>query len=341
LDIEKQILNGYRKSGKHYAFDETHDPGIPADFWFQESIEGLVLFIVFYTQACRWSRCLGCNLPAKMSKRHISYKYIIKQIDHLFQQLDIVVQFPKIQKVIVSNNGSVLDQETFSSTALMYLLAKINLHLSNLAVLSLETRAEYVDFPELEFIARAINEGDTPTRLEIAIGFEAFDDDIRNGVFDKGLTLDVFNEFVKTAAPYKYLLKTYFMQKPVPQMTDENSIHDIHQAIDYLDKISNTYQISINMHLNPTYVARGTPLEDFFDKGQYNPPFLKDVAKAAIHARHKSVSVYLGLSDEGLSVSNGSFIRPGDENLVRKLEEFNRTQDYNILENIITHPDLS
>ena len=44
-----------------------------------------------------------------------------------------------MRKIIVSNNGSVLDEVTFSSTALIYLMAKLNLHLPNLAVLTLET----------------------------------------------------------------------------------------------------------------------------------------------------------------------------------------------------------
>ena len=64
----------------------------------------------------------------------------------------------EIRKVIVSNNGSVLDRETFSSTALMYLLAQLNIHLPNLAVLSIETRPEYVEIAELDFMARAIAE---------------------------------------------------------------------------------------------------------------------------------------------------------------------------------------
>ena len=98
-------------------------------------------------------------------------------------------------------------------TALIYLMAKCNLHLPNLAVLSMETRPEYVDFSELEFLSRALFEGETDTELELAIGFEAYDDRIRNDIFDKGLSLEVFEKFVQTAAPFGYHLKTYFMQK--------------------------------------------------------------------------------------------------------------------------------
>jgi len=332
--VGRQILEGLRKAGKTYRFDESHDPTTPAQMWFQESEEGLIVFVVFYSRACRWSRCLGCNLPSKMSLQHVSYKALIAQVDHVFRDPEVVGQRQSIRKVIVSNNGSILDQVTFSSTALMYLLAQVNLNLPNLAVLSIETRPEYADLAELEFIARALAEGDTPTQLEIAIGFEAFDDRVRNDVFDKGLPLEAFEEFVCKMAPYRYRLKCYFMQKPIPGMTDAEAIADIQNAIDYLSRTAERHGIDINLHLNPTFVAEGTALDVALRRGEYAPPLLRDVAKAARHARNKPVSVFLGLSDEGLAVPNGSFLRPGGEAVVEALERFNRTQDYGILDEI-------
>lgn len=333
--VEQQIRSGSEKGGKQYSFNDGHAPDKPADFWFQQSDEGLVLFVVFYTQACRWSRCLGCNLPALMSSVHVPFHHIMAQIDSLMEHPDVKKSWDIIRKVIVSNNGSVLDQVTFSSTALMYLLAKLNLHLPNLSVLSLETRPEFVEFAELEFLSRALKEGQTPTELEIAIGFEAFDDRIRNEVFDKGLTLPVFETFVETVAPYGYRLKTYFMQKPVPGMTDDEAVRDIEQAIDYLGHVGKTYGVPINMHLNPTYAARETLLDEAFRKGRFTPPFLKDVAKAALRAKNSGISLFIGLSDEGLAVPGGSFIREADGPLIEKLEMFNRTQDYTIIEAIV------
>ena len=127
-EITSQILKGTSIGGKSYAFDDAHDTNLPAQMWFQRSQEGDTLFIVFYSQACRWSRCLGCNLPSKMSSKHVGYKALMAQIDHVFADPRVTAARESIRKVIVSNNGSVLDQATFSSTALMYLLARLNLH---------------------------------------------------------------------------------------------------------------------------------------------------------------------------------------------------------------------
>lgn len=333
--VEQEIAKATSSAGKSYCFDESHNQNRPVGFWFQDTCEGETLFIVFYSQACRWSRCLGCNLPSVASKHHIDFRKLMAQIDFLFCRPEICSKRLSIRKVIVSNNGSMLDQVTFSTTALMYLVAELNMNFPNLSVLSLETRVEYVDIAELEILARAIQEGETPTNLELAIGFECFDPRLRNGVFKKGLELDRFEDFCKIIASHQFQLKCYFMQKPVVEMSDEEAIEDIKKAIDYLSEMSSRLRLNINMHLNPTYAAKGTALGKMFIEGKYSPPRLADVAKAALHAEGKKLSIFIGLSDEGLAVSGGSFLREGEESIVSLLKSFNKSQDYSFLRQAI------
>jgi radical SAM enzyme (TIGR01210 family) len=191
-----------------------------------------------------------------------------------------------------------------------------------------------VELEELEFISRVLAEGDSAPQLEIAIGFEAFDDRIRNDVFKKGLSLDVFECLARDLAKYGFHIKCYFMQKPVPEMSDEQAIQDIHRAIEYLGRVARDHEVVINLHLNATYVGAGTLLEEAFRQGRYSPPRLQDVAAAARHAREQPISVFLGLNDEGLAIEGGSPIREGEEELVETLEEFNRTQNYDLLDSV-------
>ena len=334
-DVTQSVESVSHHDGKTYAYNETHDANRPAQMWFQESDEGLILFIVFYTQACRYSRCLGCNLPSTSSRSHVNYRALINQVDHVFSDPEVMKRRMDIRKVIVSNNGSVLDQDTFSSTALIYLVAKLNLNVPHLYVLSIETRVEYIDVPELEFLARALAEGDVQTQMELGVGIEAFDDRIRNEVFRKGLKLEAFEDTVAMIAPYGFKLKCYFMQKPVPGMSDEEGVRDIQRAIEYLCGLSGKHGVTINMHLNPTFVAYGTPLEKSFLQGEYTPPRLIDVARAAAYAENRNISIFIGLFDEGLAVDGGSFLRAGEGKLVETLEQFNRTQNFEILTRII------
>ncbi len=329
--VKKQIDRGSDKGSKTYHFNDNHDETKPAQWWFQQSPEGTVLFIVFYSLACRWSQCLGCNLPSQVSSRHIPYDSIMEQVDYIFAMPEVIAKKDEIHKVIISNNGSILDEDTFSSTALIYFIALSNRNFKNLDVLTIETRPEYVDVEELEFIARSLAEGERKTQLEIAIGFEAFDDVIRNDVFMKGLTIEVFEKLVERVAKYNFQLKCYFMQKPVPGMTDEQAVNDICSSIDYLSTTAVKFGVKINMHLNPTYVATGTLLEPAFKEGRYVPPKLEDVAKAVYSGKGKGVSIFVGLSDEGLAVDGGSFLVPGCDDIVETLEKFNRSQDFDLL----------
>jgi len=307
------------------------NPRLPIDNWFQRPPEGLTLFTVIYTRACRWRRCLGCTLPSLSSPDAVSFADIMAQADYLFDFHLTGRQKSRLKKIILSNNGSVLDEATCSTTALLYFVAKMNLNCPSLSVFTLETRAEYVDTAELEVLSRALREGRSPTRLELAIGFEAFDDQIRNRHFRKGLRLADFEALVEKVARHRFGLKVYFMLKPVPGLGEAEAVDDIVRGIDYLDRLAGESGVAVNLHLNPTYVARGTDLEKAFLAGDYTPPRLESVRQAVLAASGKRISLYIGLYDEGLAVPGGGFIRRGDAPLLKKLHAFNRTGDFSLL----------
>lgn len=314
-----------------------HDPCKPFQNWFQRTPDGLALFTVFYCMACRYKKCTGCNLHMQMSSEHIGYRFLMAQIDYLLKIPAVASQLEHIKKLIISNNGSVLDEKTFSSTALIYLVAMANMHMPSLRTFCIESRPEHVEDCELEFISRALKEGDSETRLEIAVGFEAFDDTLRNNLFRKGISKGTFEQFVlRLSKQPNTSIKCYFMLKPAPGMTDEEAVRDIHAAIKYLSGVSQRFEVPINLHLNPTFVAKGTELEKAFRDGEYQPPRLIDVVRAALPASTEPISVFLGLFDEGLAVEGGSFLREEDEHLLEPLDEFNVSQDYGILEEILT-----
>jgi hypothetical protein len=265
------------------------------------------------------------------------------QIDWIFYYTGLDMR--SFDKIIISNNGSVFDEKTFSTTALLYLIAKINMHAPNATKICMETRPEYVDISEMEVVHRALKEGNPKTALEIAVGLEVFDDTIRNDVFNKGLSKDKFEHFASLVAAMGFHIKCYMMLKPVPGMSQREGIEDIHKAIDYLCGISRECDTPVNVHINPTYVARGTELEKAFNEygsdgnRRYTPPTLNDLAAAvyvgAAVKPNKDFSIFVGLDDEGLAVEGGSFIREGEENLVDMFEDFNRTQNYKLIEDIL------
>lgn len=310
--------------------NDTRNPNVPLQWWFQESNEGTVLFIVFYTLACRYGRCVGCNLYMQQSSGPVNCFCIMNQIDHVFKEPQVLERREEVRKVIISNNGSILDEKTFSSTALMYFIAVMGRTLPNAKLLSVETRPEYVDDAELIFLARA-RQDTFLENIEIAVGIEAYSRFIRNTLFGKGLDLTHIESLIAKAATYGFSIKCYFMFKPVAGITVEEAVWDIRHAAKYLDGLAKEHHACINMHLNVTYVAKGTELEEAFRKGDYEPPRLSDVVDAILPAEGSRITIFVGLYDEGLTVEGGSFIRPGDDKIISALQAFNKTQNYGIL----------
>jgi radical SAM enzyme (TIGR01210 family) len=346
MDTTANLIEITKLANKSYSFPDNRNPKLIADHWFQNSPEGQVLFLVFFTLACRYSKCTGCNLPSIMSNIYVDYKDLMTQADDLFNRILNDTDKQIIKKIILSNNGSVLDEDTFSTTALIYLISQINLHCPNVEVVTIETRPEYVDIEELEVIARALLEGQTPTALEVAIGFEAFDEKIRNEIFNKGLSFEKIDQLASNLSKInekfvkknprgyrKMKLKTYFMLKPIHGITDKHAVTDVMNGINYLHDLASKYNMEINMHLNPTFVARGTPLEEEFRKGNFYPPSLALTREAMLFAKNKNISLFVGLNDEGLAVEGGTFSckTPEEKILYQKIEGFNVIQNFEIL----------
>tara|TARA_Y100000310_G_C20170990_1_gene573648 strand:- start:183 stop:575 length:393 start_codon:yes stop_codon:yes gene_type:complete len=127
------------------------------------------------------------------------------------------------------------------------------------------------------------------------------------------------------------------MLKPVPMET-EAAIKDIHEAIISCEFIANTHEINVNLHLNPTWVAKGTQLEKDFNEGKYTPPTIKDIANAVIEGKNTSdrFSIYIGIDDEGLAVEGGSYNEMLEsKDAKHNLYMFNITQDYKYITEIL------
>jgi len=329
-DDQDEVFNQYQdiKENNGYSFNNEENQSLPVMHWFQESPEGRVLFLVMYTFRCKWNRCIGCNLPSQSSNEDIDFNMIKKQIDFVFEHLVSYERDKgrKIDKIILSNNGSVFDEKTFPNSSLMYFLLKINEHLPDLKKLTLETRPEFVELSELEIVRNILNETGK-TEIEIAIGFEMFDDYKRNKIFQKGLSKKHFEHFVEKLAKHGFSLKTYFMLKPIVGMTEEEGVEDILQALKLLKTMEERYNIEIAMHLNPTYGALKTPLEIGFKEKKWSPPTFKSISKIINKAYENSIELHVGLYDEGLAVEGSNWTYNTSKKDINRVIEWNKTQN--------------
>jgi len=284
--------------------------GEPIVFWFYESLLGKSLFLVLYSPKCRYKMekggCAGCNLPIVSANSQIlNDDDIKKQIEHTYDHNLSNEEKKSIKEIVLSNNGSILDPKTMSKEALVYIVQKTIKNLPNIKKIIFETRIDdYTDFVQLQFISQEVKQINPNILLELAIGFEIFDDTLRNGYYRKGLEKIILENKVKDLSTTDVSLKIYMMYKAVPDeyMDVEEAINDINKASKYFAHLSNLYDTRINLHISPTYLATGTQLYKDYKNGLYTPLQTKDIKKLYENLNvEENLSYYISMNDEGLT----------------------------------------
>lgn len=230
----------------------------PVSIWFDSIIGGNLLFLVYYSKKCTYELCNGCNLPDLVSNDTINSQELFQQTNYVYDFYMTAQEKKEMTTLILSNNGSLFDQGTFSHAALLYTVCEAVQNLPNLDTLVLETRCEYVNDSELSHIRAVLDEGKHRIKYELAIGVEVFDSTIRNKKVRKGLSNKGLERTCQSLARNGGGLRCYFMLKPVPDMSEKEAMQDIINGHAYLEKLAKEYEIPILMHLNPTFVSVGT-----------------------------------------------------------------------------------
>jgi archaeosine synthase beta-subunit len=298
----------------------------PLFHWYVDAAMGKELVFALYTRPCRYGRCAFCALP-DMSEggEQVSASDIEKQIDYILEQYTDE-QKNKIAKISVYTASSSLDQECMPTRSLMYLALKVS-YLPKLELLSLETRPEYVEDWELKALQNVLGK---KIRLEIGIGYETHNLELRNKILEKGLTTKALHRIMKMLADNKASLKAYLMLKPHHSLSEEEGIVEAQNGIQEIYDLGKAYDVPVSVHLNPTYIAEGCRLTADMLKFGFKPPELTSVIKVVEYASHLKMPIYVGLDDEGVAVEGGTFRSTGldKEKTVKALTDFNRHQDF-------------
>ncbi len=296
--INKKWQKQYKEAGK------------PIMFWFYDSLLGNSLFLVLYGPKCRYKLekggCAGCNLPTvSADDQSLNDDDIKRQVDNTFEKDLSESEKESIKEIVLSNNGSILDPKTISRETLLYTVEKTIKSLPNLKKIIFETRIDdYTDFEQLETLSKQAKKLNDDISLELAVGFEIFDDELRNGYYKKGIDKLTLEKKVQQLQRTNVSLKIYMMYKAVPDkyMDIDAAIDDINKASNYFAELAKQYGIKINLHINPTYLATGTQLYKDYKNGLYTPLTIPDIRKMFENLDiREEISYYISLNDEGLT----------------------------------------
>lgn len=312
--------------------------GRPIVFWFYKNYMGNGLFIVLYTPKCRYKLekggCAGCNLPIlSSSDRNINNFDIKKQIEYVFSNISLNEK-EKIREVIISNNGSILDFKTMSCESLKFFIEKSIEELSYLKQIVFETRIDnYSDFSKMKDLVKFKDKIKPEVNYELAIGFEIFDDFLRNNYYRKGIDKKILEENIKKLKNLNIDLRIYMMFKPVPDkyMDIRRAIDDINNAAQYFSNLSKKYNVKIILHITPTYLSKGTKLYKDFQNRLYTPVTLDDILMLYKELKvFPNIKYYISLNNEGLGAEYFSKEEYGKFLKIKKLiEKFNITNEKN------------
>lgn len=276
------------------------------------------LLIILNTKRCHY-QCHFCQLPAKSSRKLIGGERINDQVDFVLSELKHSLSI--IDRVTLSNEGSVLDSKTLPTEALLTLASVVN-ELRRVRTLVLETRLEFIDRNVISEIRNRCSR----INIDILTGFETSNVEIRDNILGKREPLSLFLKGLDSIAELSATLTAYVLYKPSPYMTDEEAAYDATASIDYLVHECNQRQIPLAVRLNPMYLAEGSKWGVLAKSSKaYRPPRLTDIMRIAEKKAQQGVRIYIGLSTEGLDEPGGNYFAREDytSKLIKYIKLFN------------------
>lgn len=344
--------------------DPNRNPERPIRHWYRRIPGGREVYFVFYTRPCRWARCSFCVLPSLSATKAPLHRQILRQAEWVVEQLSEDAP-SAVRRVVLSNNGSVLDQATFSSAALHDVLRVCHNRFPNLRFVEVETRTEFIGDMRLmqiqtvlgrlhaEFSATGAlpRRAPAPAILQINSGYETQDPYLRNSVLCKGYgERQVQNFFalvggVSRASGTPIWIDENVMLKPAAGLTDEDAIAEAVETIAHLAELGREFQVPISVRLNPTFAAHGSVLEEQFRQQMYYPPSLRNVVSVlnACAVRGVALPIFVGLDNEGFATDVATFANgDGTDSTYRSaLEAFNEHQSLVALRRELECVDLA
>ncbi|MFC0629395.1 hypothetical protein [Kribbella deserti] len=287
------------------------------------------LVVSFYTQKCQF-KCSYCALPMASANEPVSVDDLNAQIDYVFQSKR--ENLSRFQQLSFGNEGSVLDRRRFHRESLHRLLDHTN-SMEDLSVLSLETRPEYVRQATLADVIARTN----ADVVEVTVGFETQDDHLRQVILQKNISRRVMEDRIKLLGELGVRLTSYVLVKPGPGMTEDAGVREAVATVEYLADLCNDAGVVFTAYLNPTYVAKGSLLEQSSELGLYTPPKIQSVFRVLVASQRQGIPTYVGLWSEDLAGPNGDYrgYDDFDPGLRSAILEFNRTGDFNHLASFV------
>ena len=213
------------------------------------------LMLVLRTPPCEYNQCTMCGFDNNAG-RNIRLQNIQQQYQNGISGED----FSDIRRIDFPTAGSFYNDRELSPESRNYLFSEVSkLPIDSVMV---ETRVDYLT-------EEKVNESKSHLRedqgIELAIGLESADDNIRNKVLRKGLSKKGFERFADICKNTDSQLLAYVLIKS-PSLSEAEAVKDAVQTADYVYRIANERGIKARVAFKPMFIPEGTELEERVDR---------------------------------------------------------------------------
>jgi len=235
---------------------------------YDEKFDGEIckaIVITLKTRGCAWALsefggCTVCGYIYDAALKPVPEDLLLRQFSYAVREIERTNR-PVILKIFTS--GSFFDEEEIPPPV-RHKILEIASKIDNVREVVVETRPEFVTSDVLTECTKILGD----KILEVAIGLESSNDDIRMTCFNKGFSWKTFLSAAKIIKENYCRLKVYIFLKP-PFLTEMEAIKDaIRSTRDAISAGADT--ISYNL----STIHRGTLLEYLWKRGEYRPPWL-------------------------------------------------------------------
>lgn len=289
--------------------------------------ETKMLTFILRTPPCAYNQCTMCGFDNNASY-NVGDKNIVKQYEKGIKTVDLT----GVKKLDFPTAGSFYNDDEMSPQSRKYLFGEAS-KLPEVEHVMVETRVEYLT---LEKVLESQKQLRAEQKLELAIGLESANDEIRNKVLRKGLSKKGFEYFADICQKTGSRLRAYVLIGS-PTLTESEVIKDAVETAKYVYEVANARGLDAFIAFKPMFIPEGTELERQFQEGTYKLPTLwstVEVIKRTMELeKYQPSSIWVGMYDENLS--NNRFTHNCGEcnsEVSVAIIRFNGTQDLSELE---------
>jgi len=225
---------------------------------------------------CEWYKKTGGCTMCAFNQSTQAYTFGGKLYPNFVFKLIFYYAYQKIKKLqpellYIYNGGSFLSDKEIPFKTQLAIMKFVSQH-PTLKKILVESRADLVTAEKLALYKKAVGS----KQVEIALGLESADDQVRNDCLKKGLTKQSFEQAVSLCKEQGFPVFAYVFLKP-HCLDERQAIEDAVATIKYC------FQVGVDeVSLSCAFVQKGTILEELYQQGKYSPPTLWSIIEVIL-----------------------------------------------------------